>query len=212
MALAFAEPGEERDEHSEAVRPRERYGKSRKVGHFTCTSKMVWIFFNSHPYFRRKLAHIRGVGWKEHWDFLGCLCDLSLPEGQQMVEEYLKELSNPPASLSQSLLEAREDSENPLLLSTPTSSSGTSVDRQHVFVGVSGQLFRSGDCEEVGALSPSADNNKDLETGVGDTVAVIDSLAELLEKNLSFNEDTDFHTCTNPTPTPPLSNKIFLAG
>ena len=149
----------------------------------------------------------------EHWDFLGGLCDLSLPEGQLMVEEYLKELYKSAASLSQSISENHDDGENPLLLTTPTSSR-TSVARQRVLVGVSGQLFRDNGNEMGGASVvqslPTADDKGDEGSEID---AAIDSLAELLDKNLSFNEeDTDSHASTNPTPTPPSSNKIFLAG
>ena len=148
----------------------------------------------------------------EHWDFLGGLCDLSLPEGQLLVEEYLKELYKSAASLSQSIMENHDDGENPLLLTTPTSSR-TSVARQRVLVGVSGQLFLDSGSEMGGASavqSPPTANDKGDEGS--DIDAAIDSLAELLDKNLSFNEDTDSRASTNPTPTPPPSNKIFLAG
>ena len=46
----------------------------------------------------RQLAEQCEVGWREHWDFLGCYCDLRRSEGLQKLEDYLTSLSTPPPS------------------------------------------------------------------------------------------------------------------
>ena len=52
----------------------------------------------------RQLAHKKGVGWTEYWDFLGCSCDLSTPEGLQFLEQYLAD-RNPSLKLSPTAME-----------------------------------------------------------------------------------------------------------
>ncbi len=37
----------------------------------------------------RQLAHKSNFGWTEYWDFLGTACDLSKPEGFELLEDYL---------------------------------------------------------------------------------------------------------------------------
>ena len=37
----------------------------------------------------RHLAHKSKVKWKEYWQFLDTLCDLSEPDGLQVLEDYL---------------------------------------------------------------------------------------------------------------------------
>ena len=54
--------------------------------------------------FPRQLAHKKGVGWTEYWDFLGCSCDLSTPEGLQLLEQYLAD-RNPSLKLSPTAME-----------------------------------------------------------------------------------------------------------
>ena len=54
--------------------------------------------------FSRQLAHKKGVGWTEYWDFLGCSCDLSTPEGLQLLEQYLAD-RNPSLKLSPTAME-----------------------------------------------------------------------------------------------------------
>ena len=175
----------------------------------------------------RKLAHSKGVGWRERWDFLGCSCDLSLPDGQQLLEEYLKELSNSTTTdlnqCSQNTFEDHEDSENPLskfnnlALGTPPSSSDTTVTRHARAVdSVSRELFASDDVCENGIEAKLASLSVNDEDGKKDSdfSKIVDSLADLLEKNLSFSEveETDFHpSASNPTPV--VSSKpVFLAG
>ena len=163
----------------------------------------------------------------EHWDFLGCSCDLSLPDGQQLLEEYLKELSNSTTTdlnqCSQNTFEDHEDSENPLskfnnlVLGTPPSSSDTAVTRHTCTVdGVSREPFANDDVCENGIeakLASLSVNDEDAKKD-SDFSKIVDSLADLLEKNLSFSdvEETDFHLSTlNPTPV--VSSKpVFLAG
>ena len=41
----------------------------------------------------REIAHSMRVTWNEYWDFLGCYCDLSQPEGLDKLEQYLAQLS-----------------------------------------------------------------------------------------------------------------------
>ena len=176
----------------------------------------------------RKLAHNKGVGWTEHWDFLGCSCDLSLPDGLQLVEEYLKELSNSTTAnlnqCSQNTLENHEDNENPLsklnsnlTLGTPPSSADTAVARRtHALDGISRELFVDDDMHENGIetkLAALSVNDKDTKKD-DDFSKIVDSLADLLDKNLSFSEveETDFHPSTS-NPTPVSSSKpVFLAG
>ena len=171
----------------------------------------------------RKLAHSKGVGWTERWDFLGCSCDLSLPEGQQLLEEYLREVSSSTTNLnqcSQNVLEDHEDSENPLSefknfpLGTPPRSSDTTVpSRTNALNGVSRELFANDDVCENGIetkLASLSVNDKEV-----DFSEAVDSLADLLEKKLSFHDEedeTDFSRCAS-NPTPASSSKpIFLAG
>ena len=56
---------------------------------------MIWVchllFFHVHS--PRQIAHQKGVGWTEYWDFLGRSCDLSTPEGLRLLEEFLAGLS-----------------------------------------------------------------------------------------------------------------------
>ena len=164
------------------------------------------------------------MGWTEHWDFLGCACDLSLPDGQQLVEEYLKELSNSTTAnlnqCSQNTLKDHEDSENPLskfnnlTLGTPPSSSDTAVKRHtHALDGVSRELFTDDDVCENGIetkLAALSVNDKDTKKDT-DFNKIVDSLADLLEKILSFSEaeETDFHPSSS---TASLSKPVFLAG
>ena len=176
----------------------------------------------------------------EQWDFLGCPCDLSLPDGQQLVEDYLKELSNSTtttssaaADLSQSsrnTLQDHEDSENPLsefdilTLGTPPRSSDsvavTSKRHTCAMDGVSRELFAKNDdvCENgiESKLASLSVNDVDAKRD-SDFSEIVDSLADLLEKNLSFTEveETDFcHPSTTNPPAPVVSSKppIFLAG
>ncbi len=188
---------------------------------------------------RRKLAHSKGVGWMEQWDFLGCSCDLSLPDGQQLIEDYLKELSNSTTTTttassasdlnqsSLSMLQDHEDSENPLsefnklTLGTPPGPSDTAAVTRHTLDGVSRELFGSDDVCENGIESKLASlsvNDVDAKED-GDFEKVVDSLADLLEKKLSFSEDgeeeeTDFHpsTINPPAPAAVSSKPVFLAG
>lgn len=163
----------------------------------------------------------------EQWDFLGYSCDLSLPDGQQLLEDYLKELSHSTttADLNQSSQNTdHEDTENPLskfnnlALGTPPASSDTTVVRRACAVdGVSRELFASDDVCENGIESKLASlsvNDEDAKEG-GDFSKIVDSLADLLEKNLSFSEvkeETDFHPSTS-NPTPVVSSvPVFLAG
>ena len=44
------------------------------------------------------------MGWTEYWDFLGCSCDLSTPEGLQLLEQYLADV-NPSFKLSPTAME-----------------------------------------------------------------------------------------------------------
>jgi hypothetical protein len=168
----------------------------------------------------------------EQWDFLGCPCDLSLPDSQQLIEDYLKELSNSTTTTtassasdlnqsSLSTLEDHEDSENPLskfnnlTLGTPPGSSDTT---RHTLDGVSRELFTSDDVCENGIESKLASlsvNDVDAKRD-GDFNEVVDSLADLLEKKLSFSEEegTDFHppTTNPPAPAAVSSKPVFLAG
>ena len=170
----------------------------------------------------RKLAHSKGVGWTERWDFLGCLCDLSLPDSQRMVEEYLKELSTSTTDLnqhSQNLLEDHEDNENPLskfnnvALGTPPNSSDTVVARhKQALDGISRELFTDDVCENGIETKLANLSVSDKNTKASDFNEIVDSLADLLEKNLSFHEEeTDFHSTSNPTPVS-SSKPLFLAG
>lgn len=175
----------------------------------------------------------------EQWDFLGCPCDLSLPDGQQLVEDYLRELSkellnsttttsSATAYLNQSplsTLQDHEESENPLsefnnltLGILPCSSDSAAVtSKRHAYAidGVSRELFAKNDdvCENESKLASLSVNDVDA----SDFSEIVNSLADLLEKNLSFTEveETDFHhpSTTNP-PAPVISSKppIFLAG
>ena len=129
------------------------------------------------------------------------------------MEEYLKELSNTTANLSQSLLDNREESESPLSLSTP-SSARTANPKPLVLEGVSGEQFCENGYEDGDSVDqPSLDDDKKTKK-IGDVDNVVDSLADLLEKNLSFNDEEETDSCTskNPTPTTAFSNPIFLAG
>lgn len=58
------------------------------------------------------------MGWTEYWDFLGCSCDLSTPEGLQLLEQYLADM-NPSFKLSPT---AMEDTIHSPPLNTPVSS------------------------------------------------------------------------------------------
>jgi len=46
-----------------------------------------------YAYSPRQIAHQKGVGWTEYWDFLGSSCDLSTPEGLQLLDQFLASLS-----------------------------------------------------------------------------------------------------------------------
>lgn len=170
-------------------------------------------FFNH--FFFRKLAHSRGVGWEEYWGFLGCSCDLSLPEGQQLVEEYLKDLSNSSSQLTQSPIEDGEaDRENPLSLGTPTSSSSgaAAIWPSVTEKSVPRKLLCDDDCKDSETKASSlVASDQEMKESSGD--GIVDSLADLLENNLSFKEDTDFHFSSDSSPaTAPFNNPIFLAG
>ena len=160
-------------------------------------------------FFHRRLAHTKGVGWMEYWEFLGCSCDLSLSEGQRMVEEYLKELldSTTTSHLSHCLPEDREDEDNPLLMGTPNLSGKATVGRD--VNHLSGKLFCDGGSEDGVNKALCSDSTKGR-----DIHADMESLADLFQKNLSFNEETDSHSSSNSSPNPitSKSNYIFLAG
>ena len=176
----------------------------------------------------------------EQWDFLGCSCDLSLPDGQHLLEDYLKELSNSTTTAmttpdlnqypDQNAFQDHEDSESPLskfnspVLGAPpreSSDAAAAVTTRHTHRtvdGVSRELFANGDVCEDGIESKLASlsvNDGEAKKD-SDFSKIVDSLAELLDKNLSFSEqveeETDFHPSTLD-PAPIVSPKpVFLAG
>ena len=101
----------------------------------------------------------------EYWDFLGCSCDLSKPEGMALLEEFLKSRAN-------SSEVSTEDLESPLPTSGVVGTEGSD--------GVSCRLFSEEETEEARVL---------MEEPQVEASPNIDELSELFSKKASLENN-----------------------
>ncbi len=116
----------------------------------------------------RQLAHDRNYGWSEYWDFLGTSCDLSKPEGLELLEDYF-------SSQQSSADEAGGvDRESPLFSFVPDNNHSDSSN-------VSRKLFDEEAVEEAGVLMEVKQT----------TPPVDEQLVDMFAKKMSFQRDKD---------------------
>ena len=120
----------------------------------------------------RQLAHKSNVGWTEYWDFLGTACDLSKPEGFELLEYYLQCRSGNDCM-------GPVDRESPLI-ATQNSISG--VENSRSSSKVSCKLFDEDVVEEAGVTMEDSPYTSPVDADV---------LSEIFSQKASLRVDED---------------------
>ncbi len=144
-----------------------------RIGRSVCTILKLKLFMSALLYIPRQLAHDKKFGWNEYWDFLGASCDLSKPEGLDLLEDYLCSQTSDDEMVAMD----RESPLFPFPSNNNNNSSCTSNDSE-----VSRKLFDDEEVvEEAGAIMDAPQNTSPSD----------EQLADMFAKKLNLRGDED---------------------